>query len=216
MDPVTDNPVPEPGVFERFLEQIGVWLDAIPSVPHWVQWIAVVVGIGVPIVTIVWVRWGANWRAAGSPNAAENRAKKLFKRVVEMHALSRNPPAMLFLGVNVVIALIFLSLFVILGFVQLGHVFAPNAFGLPPSDFLIAGRTGMAFFLHAIGIGMMFVFLFLLSRIQPLNDIDRYTERSRTRIEKLLAKAGIPDEVSGVLLGGFDDSVEAARNQEFK
>lgn len=216
MESVTDNPVPEPGALEKFLEQVGIWLDAFPTVPPWMEWIAILVGIGGPVMSFLWVRWGANWWAVRSKNAAERRARKLLKRVAEVHALSRNRPAMLFNGVNVLIALGFASLFAVLGNIELGGIFGPNALGQPPSDFLVSGRKFAGVLLLAVAIVMMFIFLTMFGHIKPLANIDRYTERSRTRIEKLLAKAGVPDEVAVEFLRIFDARVDAARNQEIR
>ncbi len=212
MDATTSDPPPELSLIEQF----GAWLDAFPAVPAWLQWIGVGLTIGAPTITFLWVRWGANWWAARSRNAAEKRARKLVKRVAEMHALSKNRPAMLVDGLNVIIALVLTSLFVVAGLVQLGNVFGPSNLGQPPSDFMTAGRTALAMSMHVVATCIMIVFLFLLSRIQPLADLDRYTEKSRTRIEKLLVKAGIADEIMVEFLRVFDALVDAARKQEIR
>ena len=156
MDATTSDPPPELSLIEQF----GAWLDAFPAVPAWLQWVGVGLTIGAPTITFLWVRWGANWWAARSRNAAEKRARKLVKRVAEMHALSKNRPAMLVDGLNVIIALVLTSLVVLGGLVQLGNVFGPSNLGQPPSDFMISGRFALVMFLHAVATCIMVVFCF--------------------------------------------------------
>lgn len=213
MDPVTDNPAPELGALEKFLEQVGAWMDAVPAVPPLVEWIVI---FGGPVIYILWVRWGTNWWAARSKNAAETRARRLLKRVVEVHGLSRNRPAMIVASVRIIMTAIIGSMFFLLGAMFLLHIFSLNALGLPPSDFLISGRKNIGSALLGLGIIWFLISWFWNFRIEPLFYIDEYTERARNRIEKLLAKAGVPDEFALEFLRDFDDQVDVARKQEIR
>ncbi len=217
MNSVTGTPPPEPS----FLEQVGAWLGTFAAVPNWVNWVivwlAIATVVGVPILTFLWRRWGANRWAARSSVAAAKRARKLGNNVLRAHRISRNRPAMLVDSLRWLASLIISCMFIVLAAVVVHHLYAPAEDGQPPSELLIRGRMALAWI--AMGGAYFGLFRFTavyFSRIAPLVNIDRYTQQSRTRIEDLFSKAKVPEDVAAERLDELDALIKQAREEEIR
>ena len=216
MTSATDNPPPDP----NFLEQVGARLGTFSPVPAWVNWglvwFTIVTAIGIPVVIIVWRRWGADRWAIRSRNGAEQRARKLGRDVVDAHHLSRNRPAMFFRTVQALAFLIFANVLVAIAVGMRMHLYGPEGSGQPPSEFLITGRRILSFFTFAMAYLGFFPFFLRYRQLSPLADLDKYTRKSMTRIEGLFAKAGVPDDVAAERLKLLDTYIEQVRQEEIK
>lgn len=217
MDSTTSDPPPELSL----LEQFGAWLDAFPAVPPWVQWLLAALtfstAVGGPIIFLLWRSWGANWWAARSRDSALRRATNLAQDVLGVHALSRNRPEM-FNDLAVFLAgYIVIGMGVIVGAIIMTNLHAAGMEGLPPSDNLVTARFFLALIVWAGSYcGLAFLSGWYSISMAPLKDIDRYTLRSRNRIERMFAKAGVPQEAASVALKEFDDLVDEVRKQEIR
>jgi hypothetical protein len=173
--------------------------------------------LGAPLFTILWYIWGANWWAARSSDAAEARAVKLSEHVVRVHQLARNRPAMFAQGLWNLGELTFGAMVVVIGVVFWGNRYSPTWGGQPVTDFAFGRR------LIGAALGMSFGYLWVVIAlgklalwIRPLKDIDGYTRQSRARIETLLTKAGVAEDVAAARLQEFDAKIEAAREEEIR
>lgn len=200
----------------NLLEQFGTWLDTFPALPHWVAWLGFMTAICLAILSVLWVLWGANWWASLSPAGAERRATSLAEKCIRMHALSRNRPEM---AIRVLSAVIWLTLtaicFLLTAMVTL-HFGAPSSGGQPLSASLVTAQKAIEIVLFVLSFFSMLTLFVVAGRIEPLGNIVKYTRKMRARIEKILIKASVPEQIAAKHLRDFDDQVDEARKQEIR
>ena len=96
------------------------------------------------------------------------------------------------------------------------HLYAPGAEGQLPGGPEVT--VGKALALGSAAVAYFGLFLFFLSRrrASEIANLEKFTHRSRTRIEKLFIKAGFPDETMVDRLSALDAEIEAIRKEEIK
>ncbi len=109
------------------------------------------------------------------------------------------------------------STMLILGVIAGSSLHVPDLEGLPPSDNVVTARYVLSY-IAGFGsyIGLLALFVWYNLTLAPLYDIDGYTLRSRNRIERMLAKAGVPQEAASGVLKKFDGLVDQAQKQEIR
>ena len=221
----------------NLVDQLLSWAESVPPMPHFLDWAEFLFSLLILVLTlpamIWWRRSGANWWAARSGSAARKRAMNLYDHVVGIHFLGTKLPVLISLTATALVHLMIsmISLFAAAFIILLEAMgLLVNLIGAlvdvigalagvesSPDERDPASITFVLWLVMGFALINYAYFSYLWSkRIGPFLALGSLTEQSRTKIERLLTRAGVDQDEIVAQLEAFDADVEMARKGELE